>query len=390
MKKILFTICLIMMGHYTIQSQNCSKMEDWVNESEGYGANAKNRRMDDRGYAQVYALAVHDENFVPVFGKSFTKMGLKEKQKLLKKMMQCFGDRYWVKNGFAYMFYGPHNGQDPWYDVAVAVNSKSLEELKKERQLAKKQQEEALAQRQKWRQEQQRRQRVAREAAQVRQIQRQKQDDPDRRVNTASDYAREASEVAYLLKPVQNNNAPAYDFSKYAMGDFLQTIYDGNFEGFPYGLRDMQSQNLDMGLKKTALLKKRSAFAYLYLDYFSTHCAKPNKENYKEFRSQYKYTDTDQMGFKTETIGKATHYYLKPQFYNDFVRMDGNYAADQGLGAIFLLDSMGDIFTNFPNDLNKLFSELDCENPVVKQLETNLVLASKGKSPLQKLVKHLK
>jgi len=92
---------------------------------------------------------------------------------------------------------------------------------------------------------------------------------------------------------------------------------------------------------------------------------------------------------ETETIGKATYYYLKPQFYNDFVRMDKNYAADQGLGAIFLLTSMDDILKNFPSDLEQLFAELDCNDPILKQLETNLVLASKGKSPIQKLLKHL-
>lgn len=371
-------------------SQSCSKIEPWINQSEAYGSAFKGRRMNDQQYAQVYGEALHDDNFVPVFGKSFTKMGLKEKKKLLKKMMECFGDRYWVKNGFAYAFYGPHNGQDPWYDMAVLINSKTLAEIAQEKELAKERQEQDVVQRQRWQKEQQKRQRAAREAAYIRQQQRQKQDDPERRINTASDYAREAAEVAYLLKPVQNNNAELYDFSNYAMGSFLQMIYDGNFEGFPYGLRDMQSQNLEMGLKKTAVIKKRTAFAYNYLGYFSTHCAKPNKSKYKEFRSQYKFTDRDGSGRETETIGKATYYYLKPQFYNDFVRMDGNYAADQGLGAIFLLDSMGDIFTSFPTDLKRLFSEFDCEHPVVRQLETNLVLASKGKSPLQKLLNHLK
>ena len=151
----------------------------------------------------------------------------------------------------------------------------------------------------------------------------------------------------------------------------------------------MQTQNLEMGLKKTSVIKKRTAFAYAYLSHFSEHCAKPNKENYKEFRSQYKYTETNDYGMEAETIGKATYYYLKPQFYNDFVRMDKNYAADQGLGAIFLLTSMDDILKNFPSDLEQLFAELDCNDPILKQLETNLVLASKGKSPIQKLLQHL-
>lgn len=85
----------------------------------------------------------------------------------------------------------------------------------------------------------------------------------------------------------------------------------------------------------------------------------------------------------------ATYYYLKPQFYNDFKRMDFNMAADQGMGAIFMLGPMEDFLQKFPDDIKKLFSELGCDHPVLNQLETNLILASKGKSPIQKLMKYV-
>lgn len=394
MKKTLLVL-IILNIHFTADAKtpDCETLKNWLTHIESYSDGKDLNHLS--GYVLIRSVTpiFHKEIFSIYFEKTFDQLTQKEKDKVRSKLLKCFPKNILVQYKVVLPFYEPSYNNRSWLSEINRINTQSLNHLKLEREQAQKlqtQRKERAAQYQKRRQDR-RRYEAAQQYANRRTAQ--KSSKPTV-VDAETIYRKEAAEVKVILNVVKNNGNPAFDFSNYTTSTYLQDIYDGNFQSVSLSQKMVFAQSdaeLSDTYQKARVLRGRQEYLYIYLVGYSVRCADPDKEKYKRFTSQYE-TVTTENGFETgRYTSDATYYYLKPHFYEAFKKLDVNRNTNNSFFDIFYQNkNRTDASTDFPSDLKILFDKLPCNSPVLQKLETNLYLAAKGKSSLQKLRKFVK
>ncbi len=387
MRVYILAFCFSLLApHSPSYAQSCRDIKKWISKANEILPEEKNTVSLERDYVRVYAIAYHDDFFKPIFGKSYLQMSPDEKEHLYTKVNRCSSEG-WVKYGLAKALKPEQRYINLWYSSIVGVNRMTVAQhakfqqdraAKLDRMLhptpedIRKRQESIALQRHINRV---RAQEVAEKRAQA-------------RANVPVETLRlEAQQMERILRPIKNLNAPDYEFNGYNGSIFLKQIYRGEFTSLNISsLSQLFNSSLEETFERTRTLQKRADWLYSYLNYFSNQCTEKEPEKFIKFSPQYVYTDVDSNGRKSERTGKKETFYIKKQFYEGFKELHQNLAADQGMGFVTRIDRTDEIFTGMPADLKRLFTELGCDHPILQQLEANLYLAAKGKSPLQKLL----
>ncbi|MDJ0645229.1 MAG: hypothetical protein QNJ57_04515 [Flavobacteriaceae bacterium] len=376
-------------------SQNCNQVNSWVAKAEGYAAGIDTRVLNAYMVMKLTSPAFHDEHFKPVFGKIYSELNEHDKEEIRSKLLSCASDKALVKKGLITAF-ETDNMTANWNRQVAAINNSSAEENERIHNYESRIRARNRAQHQRTQQQTEaynRQRRAARgrnsRGALPPRSPHAYNASPKVRKNTPADYQKEAVEMRTVLTYIKGNAAPAHRFTGYANAGLMQKVYDGDFEGFPLGLDDMREKNLMGGLSKINEIKKYERYLTIYLENFSASCAMKAKANYKEVKIQYEVIETQHNVSSSKGYTKPEIYYMKPHFEKDFRRIHKVLSNAAPMDAIWMLASPGETGLNFGPDAKQLFKKNQCESPVLRQLETNLYLASKGKSSLQKLLPYL-
>lgn len=388
--------CLLVLVPLLGISQDCGKIKTWIDRAEGYAVGIDVNILDAFTIMKLTSPAFHDELFKPVFGKVYANLTDSDKKAIQSKLMTCGNDKAFVGNGLVTAF---ESGSmtTSWSRQVAAINNSSVAEndriLKYESRIrARNQVQQRRVAQQKVAYDKRRattRSRNRTGSVQIPQNPNAYNASPKDRKNTAADYQKEAAEMKTYLTYIKNNSAPAHRFTGYNNSGLMQKVYDGDFEGFPLGLNDMREKNLLGGLSKVSEIKKYERFLIIYLESFSSICASKNMSKYKKVKIQYEVIETQNHISSSKGFTKPEIYYMKPHFEKDFRRIHRVISNAAPIDAIWMLASSGETGLDFGPDVKELFKKHQCESPIIRQLETNLYLASKGKSSLQKLLPYV-
>tara|TARA_R110002073_G_scaffold72537_1_gene177325 strand:- start:321495 stop:322688 length:1194 start_codon:yes stop_codon:yes gene_type:complete len=393
-RKKYLSFYLVLLCIATSWSQNCTQINGWLETAESYAQDVDLNGLGDTAIMKLVSPAFHNDLFKPVFKKNYADLDAGEKEVIKQQLIACASAKPYVKKGIVPGFESG-NAAYSWERQIKAINNSTLAENNRiwgyeKQQRARNREKQAVA-RQRSPAQSRTRTRTASSRSPVRpQNPNAYNTAPENRENTPADYQKEALEMQTILKAVQNVKAPTTQFSGYKNAALLQNVYDGDFEGFPIGLKDMQEENMMGGFQKIAEVKKYERYLKQYLTSFSKNCAATNKAAFKKVVISYAIIE-EEHGISSKTGETEPEvYYMRPYFEKDFRRIDKNMANANLADAIYVLAKSDEMGFDFPPDLIKLFESHKCTSPVLRKLETNLYLASKGKSSLQKLLPYLK
>ncbi|MGX1930152.1 hypothetical protein [Flagellimonas sp. 2504JD4-2] len=388
-----FLFLVICTGFPCAYAQDCNKINNWLEKAESYAEGTDINNLAAFAVMKFTSPAFHNDHFKPVFGKNYADLSNTDKEKIKTDVLHCANGKPYVANGFVTAFENGNMAYS-WERQVKAINNSSVAENDRISQYEIQNRSRNRAQQQRVTQQReaynrQRATRSRRGAVATTQNPNAYNASPKDRVNTEADYKREAAEMRTILNTIKGNAAPSQEFISYTNGALMKKVYDGDFEGFPVGLNDLQEPNLMSGFSKINEMKKYQRYLMIYLEYFSDHCASKNTAKYKEVSIQYEVVETQHNVDSSKGFTKPEIYYMKPYFEEDFRRMHKALANATAMEAIWILASGSETGLNFEPDLKTLFGKHECESPMLRQFETNLYLASKGKSSLQKLLPFL-
>jgi len=389
----LFFLIICFAWSANTYAQNCSKINTWLDKAESYAVGIDINILDEYTIMKLTSPAFHNEHFKPVFVKNYADLSDSDKEKIKSELLSCSKDKPFVTKGLVTGF-EKGNMTYSWDRQVKAINNSTVEEndriFKYESKIRARNraQQERVAQQQEAYNKQRAaaRTRSRRGTTPVQRNPNAYNTSPKERINVEADYRREAVEMRTILAAIKGNSAPKQEFWDYNNRILMEKVYNGNFEGFPLGLKDMQEQNLMGGFSKVNAIKKYERYLLIYLEYFSKHCASKKPSDYKRVKIQYEVIKTQHNVSSSDGFTKPEIYYMEPYFEDDFRRMHKVLSNAAPIDAIWMLASGAETGLDFEPDLKTLFSKHKCESPIIRQFETNLYLASKGKSSLQKLL----
>ncbi len=353
---------LLLLVFFAVSSnshaQNCSKVNKWLDKAESYGAGIDLNSLDAFTIMKLTSPAFHNDHFKPVFDKNYADLSSAEKEKIKLDLLQCGKGKAFVTNGLITAF-DSGNMTSSWQRQVKAINNSSAAEndriaryesriraSNKARQQQAAQQQSAYNQRRAAS-----RSRSRRGVTPTPQNPNAYNTSPKERVNTETDYRKEAKEMRTILTAIKDNVASSQKFMGYNSSTLMQKVYDGNFEGFPLGLNDLQEQNLMGGFSKVNEIKKYERYLLIYLEHFSKHCASKSQSNYKRVTIQYEVIETKHNVDSSEGLTKPEIYYMKPYFEEDFRRMHKVLMNSSGIDAIWMIASGSETGLDFEPDL---------------------------------------